>query len=123
MEFISYILLAVLALAMIMMSVFFVLLISKNMQNGRTFRRNLKQQLKPLRMTEVLKALGLDFDRYLHQSPVQQINQDISACKNCQTTSVCDEKISKAPAQNIDFNFCPVHNNLIHFAELNSTSA
>lgn len=123
MQIISFILLAILGIAMLMISVFFVLLISKNMQNGRTFRRNLAKSIEQLRMTRVLKVLGLDFDIYLHKSTVQQITQNMSACENCQTTSVCDEKLSNASVEQVELDFCPVHSNLIQFPELTTKTA
>lgn len=122
MQIISFILLAVLALAMLMISIFFVLLISKNMQNGRKFRQNLAQSIKQLRMTKVLKALGLDFDAYLHKLPVQQIRQNMSACKNCKTTSACDEKLNQQTIQQTEIEFCPIQDNFIQFSQLSGKS-
>lgn len=109
MQIISFILLAVLALSMVMVSIFFVYVISKNMQQGRIFRRKLALSLQQLRMCKIIHALGLDFDVYLHTSTVQNINHNMSQCKNCSSTQACDEKLSQQSIELKEIEFCPVH--------------
>jgi hypothetical protein len=116
MEIISYILLAILALAMTMISVFFVVLFRKNMQQGREFRRNLAQGLQPLRMSKVLSALGLDINLYLHKLSVHNIKQHMSKCENCSTTGACDEKLSQPTIQHAELEFCPIQEGFIQFS-------
>jgi hypothetical protein len=123
MEIISFILLGVLGLAIVTISVFFVLIISKNMKNGRKFRRDLAQRLNQLRMTKLLTALGLDFDIYLHQVPVHKITQSMSKCESCVTTSACDEKLSQPAIQQTDIEFCPNQESFIEFSELTGKAA
>lgn len=123
MEIISYILLAVLSLAMVMISVFFVLLFRKNMQQGREFRRNLAQSLQKLRMSKVLSALGLDTNAYLHKLSVYNIKQHMSKCENCTTTGACDEKLSQPSIQHAELEFCPIHEGLFEFSTSTSKAA
>jgi hypothetical protein len=116
MEIISYILLAVLALAMTMISVFFVVLFRSNMRQGREFRRNLSQSLQQLRMSKVLSALGLDTNLYLHKLSVHNIKQHMSKCENCATTSACDEKLSQPSIQHAELEFCPIQKSFFQFS-------
>jgi hypothetical protein len=116
MEIISYILLAILASAMTMLNVFFVLLFRKNMRQGREFRKNLAQSLQQLRMSKVLSALGLDSNAYLHKSSVHNIKQHMSKCENCSTTGACDEKLSQPTIQHVELEFCPIQEDLFEFS-------
>jgi hypothetical protein len=123
MEIISLILLAVLALAMALISVFFVVLFRKNMQQGREFRKNLAQSLQQLRMSKVLIALGLDTNVYLHKVSVHNIKQQMSKCENCATSGSCDEKLAQKSIQPSDIEFCPIQENLFQFSALTDKAA
>jgi hypothetical protein len=123
MEIFSFILLGVLALAMTLISIFFVVLFSKNMRQGREFRKNLANALQQLRMHKVLAALGLDSNVYLHKVSVQVIQQQMSKCKNCNTTDTCDEKLSRKTVQQADIAFCPIHENLFQVSTLTHKAA
>jgi hypothetical protein len=123
MEIISYILLATLALAMIMLSIFFVVLFRKNMRQGLEFRRNLTQNLHQLRMSKVLSALGHDTNLYLHKLSVHNINQHMSQCENCNTTDACDKKLSQPSIQHVEFEFCPIQESLFQFSSSTSKAA
>ncbi len=123
MEIISYILLAILPLAMAMISVFFVVLFRKNMRQGREFRRNLAQSLQQLRLSKMLTALGLDTNLYLHKSSVHNIKQHMSKCENCSTTGACDEKLSQPTFQHAELEFCPIQEGLVEFSTTTSKAA
>jgi hypothetical protein len=123
MSIISFVLLAILGLAMATISVFFVLIIKKNRQQGRIYRRELAHNAKEVRMSKLVNALGHDFNVYLHQVPVLNIKQSMAKCQNCDTTSSCDEKLNQTTLNASEISFCPIHDSLVELTESSRQAA
>ena len=123
MQIINFFLLALLALSVVLLSVFFVLLIQKNVRQGRVARQQLAQRVEGLRMSRMLKALGLDFDKYLHQVPTYRISQSMDKCESCPTTDQCDEKLKQDTIKADELGFCPNQDCLGKHVDLNQKAA
>lgn len=86
------------------------------MQQGRLVRRKLAQRIESLRISKMLRALGLDPSQYLHTVPLHKINQSMNKCEHCQTTDQCDEKLKQGSIKADEIDFCPNHEDLANSA-------
>ena len=119
MSIISMLVLGIMALAVGILSVGFVWLISRSISQGADVRVELAQRVESLRMSKMLKKFGLDFDHYLHQVPLSQIKKSMNNCENCTTTQQCDEALKQEVVDPQAIEFCPNHECLGRFSELN----
>lgn len=118
MNILNYIIMALMAIAFIVLSVGFVLLIMRNVKQGRVVRHKLAERVESLRMSKMLKALGVDFSSYLHQVPVNKINESMNNCDDCSTIDECDVKLQKETLKPEEIDFCPNQECLSKFTEL-----
>ncbi len=123
MEIVSYILLVIIGLAFASLSIFFILLIAKNVRQGKVVRQKLALRVESLRMSKMLSALGLDFSKYLHEVPLNKINSSMSKCENCDSLEQCDEKLQQDIIKPEEIDFCPNHECLGQFTELKKQKA
>lgn len=80
--------------------------IGRNLRQGSLFRRSLARQMSSLRLSNMLKALGIDQHEYLHTVPVVEIEDQMRKCKNCSTYKTCDAQLQQSQTpENLDF--CP----------------
>ncbi len=86
-NFLGYAVLLLLTLGLVLL---FPFSIWKNLETGRAYRKKLALGLEKVRLGKMLKSLGLDTDRYLHQESVVDIHQQITKCSECKTTDQCD---------------------------------
>ena len=107
MAIISYILLAILGMAFTVLSLYFLLLIAKNVKQGQVVRQKLAKRVESLRMTKMLNSLGLDFNQYLHTVPLNKISESMGKCESCETTEKCDEKLKQKSLEIQNIDFCP----------------
>ncbi len=107
MAIISYLLLAILGMAFTLLSLYFLLLITKNVKQGRVVRQKLAKRVESLRMTKMLRRLGLDFNQYLHTVPLNKVSDSMGKCESCPTTEICDEKLKQESLEIQDIDFCP----------------
>jgi len=114
----NYILLIVIALALFVLSIAFVLLITRNVRQGLVVRQQLARRVETLRMSKMLRALGLDFSAYLHTMPISKISDSMSKCENCDTLGQCDEQLKQEEIKPEDIDFCPNQDCLSKFSEL-----
>lgn len=116
---INFIIYAVIAIAFLVLSISFLVLITRNMRQGRVVRELLAERVETLRMSKMLRALGIDFSQYLHTVPLNKINDSMNKCESCPTIEQCDDELKGGAikAENIDF--CPNQECLSKFTELN----
>ena len=110
--------LVLLAIGFIVLAVGFVLLISRNVKQGRVVRQRLAERIESLRMSKMLSALGIDFSSYLHQVPLNKINASMNKCDDCSTLDQCDDKLQQKTLQPEEIDFCPNQDCLTQFTEL-----
>lgn len=114
----NYIIMAVMAIAFIVLSVGFVLLITRNVKQGRVVRHKLAERVESLRMSKMLAALGIDFSSYLHQIPLNKISESMNKCDDCSTLDQCDDKLQQEIIKPEEIDFCPNQECLTKFTEL-----
>ena len=122
MVYFSYFTFIVLGIVFSILALFFILLISKNMQQGKIVRQKIAQRVESLRMSKMLKALGLDFSQYLYTVPLHKINDSMNKCEQCPTTDICDEKLQQPHIEPEQIDFCPNHECLGKFSEMSKNS-
>lgn len=118
MVILNYIIIALLGVAFVAVGVGFLLLITRNVKQGRAVRQQLAKRVESLRMSRMLKALGIDFSSYLHQVPVNKINESMNKCDTCPTIDQCDDKLQEKTLKPEEIDFCPNQDCLTKFSEL-----
>jgi HAMP domain-containing protein len=122
MSAISYIIFAILGIAFVALALFFLLLISRNVVQGKMVREKLAKRVEELRMSKMLRALGLDFSKYLYSVPIHKINESMKKCETCSTTDQCDAQLKQETTRVQDVDFCPNQACLGKFTELTRSS-
>ncbi|MCP4077751.1 MAG: hypothetical protein GY744_16385 [Gammaproteobacteria bacterium] len=107
MAIISYILLAILGIAFTIVGLYFLILITRNVKQGLVVRHLLAKRVESLRMTKMLRGLGLDFNQYLHTVPLSKVSESMGKCESCPTTEICDDKLKQGSLEIQDIDFCP----------------
>ncbi len=123
MSIFSYVIFTVLGLAFTLIGLFFILLIAKNVKQGKVVREQLAQRIESLRMSKMLKAMGLDFSKYLYDVPLSKINNSMNNCENCDSIKQCDEKLQQEVITPEEIDFCPNHECLGQFKELKKSES
>ncbi len=118
MIYFSYFAFIVLGVVFLVLALFFVVLISRNMKQGKVVRQRLAQRVESLRMSKMLKALGLDLTQYLYTVPITKINDSMNKCEHCPTTDVCDDNLQKGHLETDEIDFCPNHECLGKFKNM-----
>ena len=77
-----------------------------NLVNGRKFHHSLEQEFDKLRLSNMLSALGIDKTRYIYQTSVRDIHQQMKNCSDCSNTDTCDEKLAESDIGVSDIEFC-----------------
>jgi hypothetical protein len=79
--------------------------IMRNVTVSMEFRKNLASTVHTLRLNNMLGALGIDVNRYLHNERILDIEEHIDKCTSCQNTDTCDEQLAQGSitASNIDY--------------------
>lgn len=123
MSIISLLLFVLMSLAIIVLAVSFALLVMRNMKQGQLVREQLAQRVETLRMSKMLKALGLDFRGYLYRVPLSKISSSMKNCENCSTTDQCDEMLKQPEIDPAQIDFCPNQDCLSQFTKLEKVQA
>ena len=118
MNILNYLILILLAVAFVAVGIGFILLITRNVKQGRVIRHKLAERIESLRMAKMLKALGIDFSSYLHQVPLNKINESMNKCGDCSTIDQCDDKLQQESISPEEIDFCPNQECLTKFSEL-----
>ena len=69
-----------------------------NLRAGHRFREGLAGALRELRLSRMLKYLGIDQDQYLHKQQAVEIQQHMERCDACDAKSRCDQVLAEEPA-------------------------
>ncbi len=102
----------VLLLSGFMFRLFFTIIV--NLFNGRKFHHSLEKQFDQLRLSNMLTALGINKTRYIYQTNVNDIQQQMSSCSVCTNTDICDEKLTNTDIDIAEIAFCNNEANLIN---------
>lgn len=95
-----------LGLALVYFIVRLMFRIRNNVIIGRTYRQALRAELSSLRLGRMLTALGINRERYLHLQNTRDINQQIQRCRDCDHTSICDEKLCEKNLDENNIDYC-----------------
>ncbi len=87
----------------------------RSQTRGRHFRRDLLEQIRPLRLHRMLRHRGIDLARYLHGERVLDIRRNIENCRRCESLAECDTVLESTGPAVSDFSFCP---NCEHLARI-----
>lgn len=123
MTILSFILLTLMGSAMLLLAFSFALLVKRNIQQGTLVREQLAKRVESLRMSKMLKALGLDFQGYLYRVPLSKINSSMKNCENCATTDQCDDMLQQPQIDPAQIDFCPNQACLTQFTQLEKSKA
>ena len=69
--------------------------IMRNVVVSMEFRKKLAGKVHSLRLNNMLGALGIDVNRYLHSERILDIEEHIDKCASCQNTDTCDEQLAQ----------------------------
>ena len=83
-------------------------------RRGR-LRAGLLDQIRGLRLHEMLRYRGIDFLRYLYGERIVDIKTNITNCRRCQELEECDRVLADDSHSAEDFSFCP---NCEHLARM-----
>ena len=70
-------------------------------------RAGLLDQIRGLRLHEMLRYRGIDFLRYLYGERIVDIKTNIINCRRCQNLEECDQVLADDSRSTEDFSFCP----------------
>ena len=77
-----------------------------NLNAGKKYRKSLASSVDQLRLSNMLTALGIDVDTYLHTERIVDIQQHMDRCAACENTEKCDDQVSKGALDAADISFC-----------------
>jgi len=78
-----------------------------NLRAGHRFREGLAGALHQLRLSRMLKYLGIDQDQYLHKRQAVEIQQHMERCDACDAKSHCDQVLQEETVADVDaLGFC-----------------
>lgn len=83
-------------------------------RRGR-LRAGLLDQIRGLRLNEMLRYRGIDLLRYLYGERIVDIKTNIVNCRRCQDLEQCDRVLADDSRSTEDFSFCP---NCEHLARM-----
>lgn len=66
-----------------------------NLREGQAFRAQLARRLEALRLQRLMRMLGLDPGRYLHQQRIVDVERHMRACAQCPETGRCDQALEQ----------------------------
>ncbi len=81
-------------------------LIFLNLIKGRQFHQALEQEFDKLRLSRMLTALGINKSKYIHNTDVLSIKQQMDSCSQCGNTDECDSQLSDGKIEIDSIHFC-----------------
>ena len=107
MDIASLVITFLLAGLMLLLLVRLPLAILGNLRTGHRFREGLAGALAELRLSRMLKYLGIDAAIYLHTEQAVEIKKHMERCDACDAKSRCDQVLGSEPAsEKQDLGFC-----------------
>ena len=123
MNLFSLIVASVLGLLMIGFGALLFAAIIFNLDVGRRYRKVLAQDIDRLRLSKMLRALGIDVTTYLHGERILDIQQQMSRCSDCERTAECDDQIAAGRVDAAGIGFCNNEQSLRKILERERTAA
>jgi hypothetical protein len=77
-----------------------------NLWEGQRLRTRLARRLGPLRMQRLMRMLGLDPNRYLHEQRIVDVARQMRACIDCPETQRCDGALKQGKPDEVA-PYCP----------------
>jgi len=77
-----------------------------NFNVGKKPRQKLAQQLDQLRISKMIKALGIDATQYLHKEHIHTINTQMARCSECGNTARCDDELDSGKVNITNIAYC-----------------
>ncbi|MCW5587224.1 MAG: hypothetical protein KIS75_13915 [Chromatiales bacterium] len=107
MDIVSLVITLLLAGLMLLLVVRLPLAILSNLRAGHRFREGLADALAELRLSRMLKYLGIDAATYLHKEQAVEIKKHMERCDACDAKSRCDQVLDNEPAADAEhLGFC-----------------
>ncbi len=94
-----------------------------NMKNGRKYRQALAKKIEQLRLHNMLLALGIDPNAYLHNEHITDIHQHMDRCNACENTEQCDEALAHHDVKPDEISFCNNEKSLQNIAKTQTGTA
>jgi len=98
------------------MVIYIITAIIFNIKAGIKYRQRLAKKLHQLRMSKMIRALGIDVEKYLHQERIHEIKQQMTRCAECQNTDKCDEDLASGIVTPNNISYCNNENELKNIA-------
>ena len=86
---------------------YFFTAIYKNFKAGQLFRKELANRIERLRLNKMLEKKQIKLNRYIHELPVHQIENQIRNCETCIEGIFCDQILSHDNVLITNYSFCP----------------
>lgn len=83
------------ALALVLFTCYLAWAILRNMREGQRFRVRLARRLEQLRLSRLMRLMGLDTVRYLHEQPIVAVGEHMRTCTRCPETTRCDQALEQ----------------------------
>jgi uncharacterized protein DUF6455 len=83
------------------------LTISGNIKTGKRFREKLLDRLNQLPIKKMIGRRDIDVDKYLHNVPMTDIENQLRNCDKCAVKEECEETLEKEETSKINYSFCP----------------
>ncbi|MCB1784967.1 MAG: hypothetical protein H6953_10235 [Chromatiaceae bacterium] len=107
MDIASFLLSVALAALLLYLLVRLPLAILGNLRAGHRFRQGLASTLGKLRLSRMLRYLGIDEAAYLHNQQALDIRQHMARCDACDAKERCDQVLAEEPpADKESLGFC-----------------
>lgn len=95
MDITSFVIAFLLAGLMLLLIVRLPLAILGNLRTGQRFREGLAATLDELRLSRMLRHLGIDRATYLHREQTLEIQKHMDKCERCDAKSRCDQVLEQ----------------------------
>ena len=103
----SFVIAFLLAGLMLLLVVRLPLAILGNLRTGQRFREGLAATLDELRLSRMLRYLGIDRATYLHREQALEIQKHMDKCEQCDAKSRCDQVLEQDDEADVDaLGFC-----------------
>jgi len=77
-----------------------------NLIKGRKFHQALEKEFDRLRLSNMLRALGINKSQYIHTTSNIEIKKQMENCQQCSNTDECDTKLSQGEVEIDSIDFC-----------------
>lgn len=107
MEITSFTVVILIAIAVAIGGVLYVLRSHRKALNERSTRREMLKSVESTPLPRMLQALGIGFGRYFYKEPIGDVSESIRLCETCSSINECRDKIAIPELNPEDIEFCP----------------